>query len=142
MRIAILTSIAMTMVMASCSNPYKYFGKTYAETENPEIFFRSEDVPQEYEEMGKLEVELPASKKMEKIQNKVVQIAGKHGADAVMIDNFDMETGAFTTVSSRGGKKNEDGSKYDVGAQKTEVEKDIAVKATLLKFEKNIDRTE
>lgn len=70
----------------------------------------AEDVPYEFEKMGKLEVELPETTKMEKIQKKVVEIAGKHGADAIMIDNFDMETGKFTIVSNRGGRKGKDGS--------------------------------
>lgn len=133
-------AVVMILSSVSCSSPYKYFGKNYPATENPELFFRAEDVPRAYEEMGKLEVELPESHKLEKIQKKVIAIAAKHGADAVMIDNFDMTTGGFTTVSSSGGGRNKDGGNYNVGAKTTRVEKDVLVKATLLKFKDNIHR--
>lgn len=134
-------TLFVVFMMACCSSPYKYLGKTYPQTGIPELFFRSADVPKDYEEMGKLEVQLPSSKKLEKIQDKVIEIAGDHGADAVLIDNFDMKTGGFTTVSSNTGKREKEGQNYNVGAQTTEVKKDILVKATLVKFKENLNRS-
>ena len=137
----ILLAVVMIAGLSSCGNPYKYLGKSYAPTSDPELFFRESDVPADFEQMGKLEVELPESKNMDKIQKKVVDIAAKKGADAVMIDNFDMTTGGFTTVESGARKKDKKNSgdvSYGAKAGKTKVNKNVMVKATLLKFKENI----
>ena len=133
--------LVLATVMVSCGNPYKYLGKSYAPTTDPELFFRDADVPADFEQMGKLEVQMPDSKKMDKIQKKLVDIAASKGADAVMIDNFDMETGGFTTVQSgaKNKKKGDDNDfSYGATAGKTKVDKNIVVQATLLKFKENI----
>lgn len=133
--------LIMASIMVSCGNPYKYLGKSYAPTTDPEMFFRDADVPADFEQMGKLEVTMSEKKNMDKIQKKLVEIAATKGADAVMIDNFDMETGGFTTVTAGSKNKNKGGDSdftYGASAGKTKVNKDIVVQATLLKFKDNI----
>ena len=127
----------LVLVIASCGNPYKYLGKSYAPTPEADMFFREADVPEPFEIMGKLEVEMPDSRSTEKIQRKVMQIAASKGADAVMIDNFDFTTGGFTSGTVGGGKSGKRGS-VGVSSSKTKVDKNIQIKATLIKFKSNI----
>ena len=130
---------AVVLLVASCGNPYKYLGKAYPPTPASEMYFREADVPEPFEIMGKLEVEMPDSRSTDKIQRKVMQIAASKGADAVMIDNFDFTTGGFTSGTVGGGKSGKKGS-VGVSTSKTKVDKNIQIKATLLKFKSNIPK--
>jgi len=129
-----LFSIVLTM--ASCSSPFSYFGKTYPATENPEMFFREADVQKEFEVMGKLQAEMPADNNSDKMQRKVMREAAKRGADAVLIDNFDLTTGGFTSGGVGGGKRGKKGGSVGVSTSSTKVKKNINVEATLIKYKK------
>ncbi len=134
----ILITIVAVLALVSCGSPYKYIGKSYAPTPQAEMFFREADVPEPFELMGKLEVELPDSKSTEKIQNKVMQIAATKGADAVLIDNFDFTTGGFTSGGVGAGKSGKKGGSVGVSTSKTKIDKNINIKATLLKYKSRI----
>ena len=60
--------------------------------------------------------------------------AAKHGADAVIIDNFDLTTGGFTSGTVGGGKAGKKGGAVGVSTSKTKVNKNVQVKATLIKY--------
>jgi len=127
--------ITLTVViLASCSNPFNYLGKTYPPTYNPELFFREQDIQKEYEVMGKLQTEMPGNTNMEKVQRKIMQKAASNGADAVLIDNFDLVTGGFSSGSVGGGKRGRNGGSVGVSTSKTKVEKDVLIEATLIKY--------
>ena len=98
--IQIIGCFVLLTILASCSSPFSYFGKTYPATENPEMFFREADVTKEFEVMGKLQAEMPADNNSDKMQRKVMREAAKRGADAVLIDNFDLTTGGFTSCKA------------------------------------------
>jgi hypothetical protein len=121
-------------VFTSCGDPYKYLGKTYPRTLNPEMFFREADVQKEFEVMGQLEVEMPENKNMDRIQRRLLTIASDKGADAILITNFDMTTGGFTSVGAGGGKRGKKGGNISGGVSSTDVRKDIQVQAQLLKY--------
>lgn len=84
--------------MIACAKPYKYLGRAYVPTPVVKLYFREADVFEPYEVMGKLDVALPSSMNMNKIQSKVMAIARSKGADALIIDNFDQTTGGFVTT--------------------------------------------
>jgi hypothetical protein len=126
----------MLVLLSSCSSPFSYFGKTYPATENPEMFFREADVKKEFEVMGKLQAEMPADNNSDKMQRKVMREAAKRGADAVLIDNFDLTTGGFTSGGVGGGKRGKKGGSVGVSTSSTKVKKNINVEATLIKYKK------
>lgn len=130
-RILILLSIAL---MASCGSPFNYLGKTYPPTYDPELFFREQDIQKEYEVMGKLQTEMPGNTNMEKVQRKIMNKAAQNGADAVLIDNFDLVTGGFTSGSVGGGKRGKKGGSVGVSTSRTKVTKDVQIEATLIKY--------
>jgi len=138
MKKLVFTVISLTLFV-SCSNHYKYFGRTYAPTEDAQLYFREADISEPFEIMGKMDVTVPEKMKTEKIQRKVQSTAAKKGADAIIIDNFDMQAGSFVTTGGNVSRQSEDGrTKGEGGKSKTKIKKDIVVKASLIKFKKNI----
>ena len=86
--------------------------------------------------MGKLEAEMPAENNSDKLQRKVMREAARKGADAVLIDNFDLTTGGFTSGSVGGGKRGNKGGSAGASTSSTRVKKNINVEATLIKYKK------
>ncbi len=127
----------LLITMASCSkSSFDYLGKSYPQTTNPEIFFRDQDVPQDYEVMGKVTAEVPYSKKLKYIQNKVMTVARENGADAVLFSDVNIRS-TGTTRSSGGGAS---GRKVRVGggvSRSTDNEVKN-VEAVMLKYKSNI----
>jgi hypothetical protein len=135
----LLLFTVITIALTACGgNPYKYFGKSYAPTNAVGMYFREADISEPFEIMGKMDVEVSEKKSTEKIQQKLVEIAAQKGADAIIIDNFDQQAGGFTSVGAGGGKSNRKGGSVGGGVSSTEIKKDIVVKATLVKYKKNI----
>ncbi len=127
-------ALGSAIILAACGSPYRYLGKTYPSTPSAELFFREADIPYAFEIMGKLDVEMPANRSTVKIQKKVMQIAADNGANVVLIDNFDLSTGGFTSAAVGGDGVGNNGGAAGASARKTRVNKNINVKATLVKY--------
>lgn len=95
-------------MLASCSkSTFDYLGKSYPPAGEPEIFMRDQDVEKDYEVMGKVTAEVPYSKKLKYIQNKVMNLARENGADAVLFSDVNIRSTGYTSASagaSKGGK--------------------------------------
>jgi len=74
----------------------KYFGKSYSATKNVEEFYDSSDVKKGYTVMGKAEMD-KGFRSLEKCQLKIIELAQKKGADAVI---FSMEEEVYGTSNS------------------------------------------
>ncbi|NUM51460.1 MAG: hypothetical protein HUU48_10125 [Flavobacteriales bacterium] len=134
-----LFAAVSVVLFTACANHYKYFGRTYAPTSDAQLYFRETDISEPFEVMGKMDVTVPEKMKTEKIQRKVQSTAAKKGADAIIVDNFDMQAGSFITTGGNISRESEDGrTKGEGGKSKTKIKKDIVVKASLVKFKKNI----
>ena len=128
-----LTILALILVLGSCSkSSFDYLGKSYPPTTNPEIFFRQQDVPENYEVMGKVMAEVPYSKKLDYIQKKIETVAREHGADAILLSDVEIRKTGYTSggggVSKRG-KVNVGG-----GGRKSSDTEMKSLEATLLKY--------
>lgn len=124
---------AISLVMVSCSkSSFDYLGKSYPPTVSPEIFMRDQDVPQDYEVMGKVTAEVPYNKKLKYIQNKVMNLAAQNGADAVLFSEVGIRSTGYTSAS--GGAST--GRKVRVGGRVNKVNDNElkTVDATLLKY--------
>jgi 2-oxoglutarate dehydrogenase complex dehydrogenase (E1) component-like enzyme len=128
-----LTIIALIFVLGSCSkSSFDYLGKNYPPTTNPEIFFRDQDVPKEYEVMGKVMAEVPYSKKMNYVQKKIETVARENGADAILLSDIDVrQTGS---KSARGGVSKRGKVSVGGGGSSTSYTEMKSLEATLLKY--------
>jgi hypothetical protein len=129
----------LLVTMASCSkSSFDYLGKSYPSSGAPEIFFRDQDVPQDYEVMGKVTAEVPYSKKLKYIQNKVMTVASENGADAVLFSDVNIRS-TGTTRSSGGASG---GRQAHVGGSvsRTSDTEMKSVEAVLLKYKSNIEK--
>jgi hypothetical protein len=68
----LIVLMVQALFLVSCSSSsFDYLGKSYPPTTNPELFFRDQDVPHDYEVMGKVVAEVPYNKKLKYVQNKI-----------------------------------------------------------------------
>jgi hypothetical protein len=128
-----LVILLLVIAMGACSkSSFDYLGKSYPPTTNPEIFFRDQDVPDNYEVMGKVMAEVPYSKKLDYVQKKIEAVARENGADAILFSEVDIrKTGSKSAgggVSKRG-KVNVGG-----GGSSTSYTEMKSLQATLLKY--------
>lgn len=121
----------LAIVLFSCSSP-DYLGKSYPPTENVDIFFREADIKKDYEVMGKVMVEVPQKKSLQKAQSKIENLAKAKGADAILFDDVNTRSTGYTRAGGGASK----GGKVSVGGSVSKT-KDTEVKqvdATLLKY--------
>ena len=132
-KIQLFALVVVFAFLASCSSSsFDYLGKSYPPTTNPEVFFRDQDVPQEYEVMGKVLAEVPYNKKLKYIQSKIENVARQNGADAILFSDINIRSTGSTRASggaSKGGKVSIGG-----GVSKTKDNEVKQVEATLLKY--------
>lgn len=129
----------LLIAMASCSkSSFDYLGKSYPSSGNPEIFFRDQDVPQDYEVMGKVTAEVPYSKKLKYIQTKVMTVARENGADAVLFSDVNIRSTGSTRSS--GGATGSRRVRVGGGVSRTSDNEVKNVEAVLLKYKSNIQK--
>ncbi len=125
--------IVFALFLVSCSSSsFDYLGKTYPPTTNPELFFRDQDVPKDYEVMGKIMAEVPYSKKLKYVQAKIQKVASENGADAFILSDVNIRSNG--TVSGSGGASTGGKVRIGGGVSKTKSNELKHVEATLLKY--------
>ncbi len=130
--------LLLTVVaVSSCSNKIIYYGRTYSQTQNVDIYFRENDITEAYEIMGKATYEVTARRNSDKVQAKIVERVKEKGADAILFD----EIALTNTGSSSGGAIAGAGRRrgfLGIFGSKTKYTKGQMIKATLVKYKKNI----
>ena len=131
MKTSILISL-IAMLTFNTTYAQKYFGKTYTPTQNVDEFFEITDVTKEYTVMGKTDLD-KGFRSLEKTQAKIIELAKKKGADAVI---FSMEEEVYATTTSGGGTVNrKKEKKATVSSNSTTMDlKEKKVKATFIKY--------
>lgn len=127
----------LIILLASCSDRIIYYGRSYPTTSNLDLYFRESDVSEPHEIMGKATLEVSAKKSSDKVQAKLEERARKKGADALIFDDILLtNTGAKTggAAAGTGGRRGFLG----IFGSKTKYSKGQQVKATLVKYRKNI----
>ncbi len=131
--------VVLCFVLASCGNKIIYYGRQYPPTQTVDIFFRESDVKKPNEIMGKVTLEMSASKSSDKIQRKLMKRAQSKGADAIIFDNISLTTTGSTTGAAAAGTAKK-GWFFGMFGSKTKYDKGQQVNGTLLKYSKNISR--
>jgi hypothetical protein len=131
--------IVLAIFLSSCGNKIIYFGREYKSTEKIDIYFREGDVTESNEIMGKVTLEMSAKKSSDRVQRKLIERAKGKGADAIIFDEISLTT----TGSSTGGAAAGTGIRrgfLGIFGSKTKYTKGQMIKATLLKYKKNIEQ--
>ncbi len=126
------------IALSSCGNQIIYFGREYPETSQVDIYFRESDVAESNEIMGKLTYEVSAKKNSDAVQQKIIERAKKKGCDAIIFEDISLTTTGSATGSGGAATGNKRGGFFGVFGSKTKYERGQQVKATLLKYKKNI----
>jgi hypothetical protein len=82
--------ISISFLLVSCSTTVQYIGASKSPTTNVEVFTSRETIQASYKEMGRgfIKYRYAGTKNPEKIQEKIVALAKKKGADAVLIESY------------------------------------------------------
>lgn len=126
-----------SVLFFSCGNQVIYFGRQYPETTHVDIYFRESDITEPNEIMGKLTYEVTAKKTSDKVQAKLTEHVRKKGADAIIFDDIALTNTGSTTAGAGAGSGGKRGF-FGIFGSKTKYEKGQQIKATLVKYKKNI----
>ncbi|MBX2946239.1 MAG: hypothetical protein KF725_10425 [Cyclobacteriaceae bacterium] len=126
------------LLLCSCGNKIIYFGREYAETTHVDIYFRESDVKESNEIMGKLTYEVSARKRSDKVQQKIIERVKRKGADAIIFDDISLTTTGAATGGGVAGKGTRRGFFFGLFGSKTKYERGQQIKATLVKYRKNM----
>lgn len=125
------------LLFCSCSNKIIYYGRQYPETTQVDIYFRESDISEPNEIMGKLTYEVTAKRSSDKVQAKLTERIKKKGADAIIFDDISLTNTGSTTGGAAAGAGRKRGF-LGIFGSKTKYAKGQHVKATLIKYKKNI----
>ncbi|MBK1897014.1 hypothetical protein [Chryseobacterium paridis] len=126
-----IQSIGILALSVATSCTPSYFGKTYAATQNVDVYFDAKDVKREHETMGTTEIDQGFSS-IDAMQQKAIELGKSRGADGVIMKLTEEVTGS--SKSDFGNVKN--GSKnntYSGGSITTNM-KVKKVQATFIKY--------
>lgn len=137
MKIAKPAFLFLAILLSACSDNIIYYGRTYSPTEKVDIFFREGDVTEPNEVMGKATFEVSAKKSSDKVQARLMKQAQSKGADALVFDDIALTTTGTATGGAAAGTGGKRGF-LGIFGSKTKYERGQQIKATLLKYKKNI----
>jgi len=128
--------LGIIISLSSCATT-DYVGKTYAPTNNVDLYFDGNEVEVEYEVMGTARTEGMEGMSFNSIQNQLMKDAMKKGADGIIIDGLDeISRGSTSTTSSTVENKrvwNKNKTRY-VSSTHTSEELHKIITAKLIKY--------
>ncbi len=136
--IAMAAAFAAVSLLSSCASDIAYIGETYAPTANVEYFFTPQDIKRPYKVMGKA-IASPGvfAQGSAELQNDLMICARSHGADAILIENFQkVKTGQTTNWNGNGyaeGRKKE-AWWSESGTANTQDQTELQVIALFIKY--------
>lgn len=123
----LLLSAAMLFLTACAPS---YLGKTYAPTQNVDIYMDPADIKKAYTIMGNTEVEVML-KSTERTQQELIEVARTKGADGIILSSSEEVTSTSASTSGtdkKGNKQNEHNSTTTTSISKAKVIKGILIK--------------
>lgn len=139
MKLPVAFLIFIAILTSSCGNKIIYYGRTYPSTDQVEIFFRESDISEPNEVMGKATYEVTAKKSSDKVQKSIIDKVKKKGADAIVFDDISLTNTGSTTGSTAAGTGKSRGF-LGIFGSKTKYSKGQMIKATLVKYKKNLSK--
>jgi len=105
--LVLLAAIFFLPLIPSCSTP-SYFGKSYAPTQNVDVYLDERDIEKRYEVIGTSEIK-QGFNSLDKMQLKGIELGKAKGADGVIMILAEENTGAITNKfgNVKKGKKND-----------------------------------
>jgi len=94
-----------TLFLAGCANGFKYFGNSYAPTQEAKIYFRESDIDQPYEIMGRLYASFKTNMSDTKVQRKIMTKVKQHGGDAAIFGEMGIRTTGSVSSTTGGSTK-------------------------------------
>lgn len=91
----------LSLLLTNCSPHVQYIGRTYQPTEEVDLYFNPTDIKHEYETMGRVEgIAGMLYTDYSDIQEEIIKVARRKGADGVLIYNMGKRTLSQNTNSA------------------------------------------
>ncbi|MDR6784986.1 hypothetical protein ABIE26_003684 [Pedobacter africanus] len=122
-----LLAAAMLFIVACAPS---YLGKTYAPTQNVDIYMDQADIKKPYTIMGNTETEVML-KSTERTQQDLIEVAKAKGADGIILSSSEEVTSTSASTSGtekKGKKQNEHNSTTTTSTSKTKKIKGVLIK--------------
>lgn len=121
--------LAVAALLISACSP-SYLGKTYAPTQNVDIYIDPADIKKDYTVMGNTETEV-LLKTTERTQQDLIELAKSKGADGIILSSSEEVTSVSQSTSGtekKGRKQTEHNSTTTTSASKTKKIKGVLIK--------------
>ena len=129
--------LALAVLLTVSCTKIDYVGKSYAPTDEVDIYFSLDDIKGEYEVMGHLTATASEFTRSEKMQEKIIEKAREKGADAVVIlglDHYVKDGGSSWSETTE-----VDGNKTTTsGSQSSNTEEMKEITARFIKYTKGV----
>ena len=132
----LLLTFCAAFGLCSCAVETTYIGKTYPATENPELFFSWNDVPGEYETMGRITAAPQLFGNLEDAKKAIEKRAREKGADAVVFEGIGHTVSEPTYTTTERVERNDDGSSTRTATTQRNVTVTNRLEATFIKYRK------
>ncbi len=100
---------AIALTLTGCTSvSLDYVGKTYPPTTNVDIFMDPADIDRDYEVMGSAIAKDVGFANFQKLQQKAMEDAMMHGADAILIESMDEVVTGSTSSTTGSVNKSDD----------------------------------
>jgi hypothetical protein len=132
-RSALILILVVSAFMSGCAKT-SYVGKTYAPTDNVDLFLDETSVTRPYEVMGQVSIDGESLVSTDKLQQKMLEEAKARGANAVLIEDYKeiyTDSSTSTNASTSTDKK---GNQHYHGNSYTSQSKRKILKAQFLKY--------
>lgn len=128
----IVLFLLIGFLTASTLRAQKYFGKSFPSTQRVDEYYDEVDIKRPFTVMGKAEMD-QGFRSLEKTQKKIIELAKKKGADAII---FYMEEENYGTSTSSGGSISEKKKKTTATSSSNTVAlTKKVIRATFIKYD-------
>ena len=129
-----LCALCAVCATCSCAVETTYIGKAYPATNAPELFFSWNDVPGDYETMGRITAAPQLFGNLEDAQKAIEKRAREKGADAVVFEGIGQSVTSPTYTTTEHIEQNSDGSSTRTATTKRDERVSYRLKATFIKY--------
>ncbi len=126
--------VTSMVTLSSCGVTTSYIGKSYAPTNNVDVFVDWKDIPRNYESMGYIDATPQSFSSIQKAQEEIEKIAKQKGADAIILGGVEVTHVNPSVQTTEDIQKKESGGYTKISTTTHTANSLQTLKATFIKY--------